>query len=224
MMEVISKESAMALGLKKYFSGESCCHGHIAPRFVTGGKCVECNRDANRRAKEYHRKYREDHQEEHAAYCRAYYEAHREDLTARKREYRRAFPEKERASQQRWRGRNEERLKAYWSAWAKQNKEKCRQKYHNRRSLKRAVSGSFNARDIKEIYDLQKGRCAYCKTKLKRGRHIDHITPLSRGGSNERRNIQLTCAKCNSRRRSPILSILLGAWEVCCERSRPHLA
>lgn len=41
-------------------------------------------------------------------------------------------------------------------------------------------------------------RCRYCHKKLARARlHIDHITPLSRGGRHCAENITAACSRCN---------------------------
>ena len=51
----------------------------------------------------------------------------------------------------------------------------------------------------RRIYDRQNGLCAYC------GRHrnikymtIDHIIPLSKGGTDDISNLQCTCKACNN--------------------------
>ncbi len=41
---IISYADAKAAGLKRYFTGEPCKHGHIAERFVSSCGCVECTR------------------------------------------------------------------------------------------------------------------------------------------------------------------------------------
>jgi hypothetical protein len=41
---IISRAEARALGLKRYFTGEPCKHGHVAERWVSGRVCVECAR------------------------------------------------------------------------------------------------------------------------------------------------------------------------------------
>lgn len=48
-MDLISRKDAIARGLKSYFTGEQCKHGHIAPRYVLNGGCSECIKLANYR-------------------------------------------------------------------------------------------------------------------------------------------------------------------------------
>lgn len=42
------------------------------------------------------------------------------------------------------------------------------------------------------------GRCATCGGR--EGLTWDHVVPVSRGGTNERRNLQILCRSCNSRK------------------------
>jgi len=54
-----SHQEAKKSGSKYYFSGDPCLHGHLSPRYMRG-KCVQCNRDWNRRNADKRRaKYRE---------------------------------------------------------------------------------------------------------------------------------------------------------------------
>ncbi len=77
--------------------------------------------------------------------------------------------------------------------WLKKNPDAPRAKMARRR----AASGSYTQKDISDLLRLQRRKCAYCKTKLTTKYHVDHITPLSRGGTNDRQNLQITCVKCN---------------------------
>ena len=44
-MKKISKETAVRLGLKRYFTGVPCFRGHICERYVTSSNaCIECAR------------------------------------------------------------------------------------------------------------------------------------------------------------------------------------
>lgn len=76
-----------------------------------------------------------------------------------------------------------------------------------RRARAKGADGSHTAQDIRDIFELQNGKCAYCRKKLKFGdHHVDHIQALSRGGRNDRANLQITCAECNmsKKARDPI--------------------
>ena len=44
MKKCATREAALALGEKHYFTGVSCRNGHICARFVSDYKCVECNK------------------------------------------------------------------------------------------------------------------------------------------------------------------------------------
>lgn len=49
------RESAKALGLKRYFDGVRCCNGHIAEKYVCSGACLECLRESGKRWREANR-------------------------------------------------------------------------------------------------------------------------------------------------------------------------
>lgn len=38
----ISRDRAKEQGLKTFFTGSTCIHGHVADRLVSNGNCVEC--------------------------------------------------------------------------------------------------------------------------------------------------------------------------------------
>ena len=41
---IIGRDEAKALGLKRFFTGEPCKHGHVAERIVSSHRCTECDR------------------------------------------------------------------------------------------------------------------------------------------------------------------------------------
>lgn len=43
-MDKISKKSAEVLGLRRFFTGKPCKHGHISERYTMSYMCVECCR------------------------------------------------------------------------------------------------------------------------------------------------------------------------------------
>ena len=88
------------------------------------------------------------------------------------------------------------RRRAIQKAWEKANPDKVRVIWRNKRAKRQASIGRHTHNDVLRLLSMQRGRCAYCRTKLKRY-HVDHIRALSRGGSNWPANLQLLCAACN---------------------------
>lgn len=86
---------------------------------------------------------------------------------------------------------------AYTRAWRKANPDRVKEQTHRRRGRKLAA---LPYGTIPKIRKAQKDRCAICKTKLKGKGHVDHVTPLLRGGEHAPRNLQLLCATCNVRK------------------------
>jgi 5-methylcytosine-specific restriction endonuclease McrA len=55
----------------------------------------------------------------------------------------------------------------------------------------------ISANDVFEILNIYSYKCIYCQTDLKKVWHLDHYTPLSRGGKNNFKNIVPSCPRCN---------------------------
>jgi hypothetical protein len=51
-MEKISRETAVQLGLKRYFTGVPCSRGHISERYAKCSTCVACHRLAMEKYRE----------------------------------------------------------------------------------------------------------------------------------------------------------------------------
>ena len=69
----------------------------------------------------------------------------------------------------------------------------------NRRSLKKNADckNKITLEVVNKIIEKYDGKCAYCGKYCKEKYHIDHKLPLSRGGTNEFRNLALSCPHCN---------------------------
>lgn len=72
----------------------------------------------------------------------------------------------------------------------------------NRRARELKCNGTHSPADIEAILKRQKFRCAECRSSVRsrKCRHVDHIMPLSLGGSNWPSNLQVLCPKCNLRK------------------------
>lgn len=66
---------------------------------------------------------------------------------------------------------------------------------------RKRAGGRHTRAELMELYDLQDGRCGYCGIpvfwNIKGSVHIDHVQPVSRGGSNIIDNLCLSCHDCN---------------------------
>lgn len=78
------------------------------------------------------------------------------------------------------------------------------------RARKRLAIGKHTGKDLVRLWHRQRGECARCGVRFGKrpsdgGYQVDHVTPLSRGGSNWPRNLQLLCGpdgnSCNQRKR-----------------------
>lgn len=48
--DYISKQDAMLRGQDTYFDAVKCAHGHLSPRYVSTGACIQCGRNESRKA------------------------------------------------------------------------------------------------------------------------------------------------------------------------------
>ncbi|RWC99796.1 MAG: HNH endonuclease [Mesorhizobium sp.] len=219
----VSRAEATAQELKRYFTGKPCKHGHICERYTRSKICVECC-VANRKkwGEEYPEKVRvgiqrwvSQNEQKRRAASKAWRINNPEKKKAANEKWARGNPEKIRESQRKHYARNlekqRERSRLNHAARREEEKETSRlyrKKFPERKRASEAkrraqmkcssAVGSYSPQDIREIRDLQGNRCAYCRVKLRGSKfHIDHIKPLAREGSNDRKNLQLTCARCN---------------------------
>ena len=85
-------------------------------------------------------------------------------------------------------------------AWSRSfDRESCATKHA--RACSSSCGGTHSVSDIARLFAAQEGKCVGCKaTLVSKGKgkyHIDHMMPLSRGGSNGAENLQLLCPPCN---------------------------
>lgn len=168
-------------------------------------QCKSCVREYNKSnaeaISEHKREYAKTNAKKIADRDREYRHANAAKISAQGREYRQANSEKIAAWMRDHYKANADKFSEYWREYNKANPEKRASQGRNRRARVRRAEGAHSAADVIAILESQRGLCANCKTKiLKSGKkkyHIDHIQPLSKGGSNDKYNLQCLCPRCN---------------------------
>jgi 5-methylcytosine-specific restriction endonuclease McrA len=174
------------------------------------------DQDQIERKRAYSLKYAEQHRAETNAKTAERYQHLKvtdpERLKAKRlRDYAARDPEAQAASTKRWyqkkwdeqkakRVANSAKLAEYGKAYARANPEKGRARSQRRRARTIGAEGYHIAEDVRRIGDLQKWRCHWCGKLTKDRFHVDHIKPLSKGGSNWPNNLCIACPSCNRRK------------------------
>lgn len=143
---------------------------------------------------------------------RDYASTHKAEAVARAKKWVQEHPERAKAlfqaSYQKRKNDPEkyEQMKRTTALCLKKNPAIGKTRNQRRRARIKAAEGSFTSADIDALYRAQNGKCAYCGCDLDTSYHIDHIQPLSRGGSNWPTNLALACADCNHSKSNSTLS------------------
>ena len=102
----------------------------------------------------------------------------------------------------RWRDENREVVRGYARTFRERNlgRERLRKRVLEQNRQNKIIGGYVAEQAISQMYVDQKGLCAYCEIVLGSKWHLEHMTPLSRGGTHRWDNIALTCAPCNRKK------------------------
>lgn len=205
---IISRKDAKAKGLKFFFTGKLCKHGHVSRRYLNHS-CFECIRlryaENAETIKAAVSAYREANKEKIRAGKKDWVERNKEYVLAKQRAYK--WPKKSEANRK-WYAENAEQLKPIRAAWHLKNLDKVkalnsahhaanRAMYRERDARRRAAQRKatplwLTKEQIKEM------RAIYASAPA--GYDVDHIVPIagkSVCGLHVPWNLQLLPAKTN---------------------------
>jgi hypothetical protein len=131
-----SRKQAVALGLKHYFTGEPCKHGHIAKRYVSSAECSECSRI---RTAKWDAANRERLNETRRKRRAANPEKARKRAREAARKHRAADPEGYRSQQAAWRAANRQKVREYRRKTYAKNKDRIAVKRAAKRAARRSA-------------------------------------------------------------------------------------
>lgn len=157
-------------------------------------RCKDCEHKESKATRAAHYAANQDRMIEKS---RKWYHANKEKAAQRAKRYRAENIDAISEKQKEYRSNNKEKVAEYMKKWWRDNPEKRKEHKSRRRWLKKNAKGSHTADDIKAQYKRQKGRCYYCDCKVGKSYHVDHVIPLTRGGSNGPENIVIACQFCN---------------------------
>lgn len=190
------------------------------------------------------KRYRDTHKEEIAIRLREaqqanperfklktqrYYYRNRERILERQREYRGLYPGRIRSSYRKhhdaFRNQINERSRQWYAEhkdihnqrvrnWARRNPHKRLSYVHTRRARRLENGGQYTLEqweDLKRQYDFKCLCCGEVKPLT-----VDHIVPISKGGSNDISNIQPLCIQCNKSKATKTIDYRKGyaSWQT----------
>lgn len=150
----------------------------------------EKRRDKRR---EYDKRYREENREKIRGYQKRYYKENSEKVRKRNKCYREENYEEVREREKRYREENRREVLEGKKRYREENSEKLRGMDRRRRELQHhAMRSAPYAEEYVAL--IAKDPCSYCGGERE---HIDHIIPLSKGGTGDWDNLAPACARCN---------------------------
>lgn len=91
-------------------------------------------------------------------------------------------------------------------------KEYNRVKSNQRHARKLKAKGTHTVKQLLQLLEEQDNRCYYCDRDLDEW-HQEHMTPLSRGGSDDISNIAISCPSCNLKKNTKTAEEFLAEGE-----------
>jgi HNH endonuclease len=170
--------------------------------------CSQCNKPHNEETKtcavckSYQAKYREKHREDINCRHRLWDERNREKLHSWYKRYYYSNRKKESERKRKWYKTHKDLAAMRGRRYHNAHPEAANKRRYEYRTRMRDNGGSFTNHEFNKLLAAQEYSCYYCHVPFFNNTiyaryHIDHKTPISRGGSNDIFNIAISCPTCN---------------------------
>lgn len=150
--------------------------------------------------KEQTRLYREQNPEKVRESSHRTWQKKRHIYLAKHRQYRQINHDRLCERQRQRYAENPEPAREQARAWRRANPDKRKVQHHRRRAHKVASGGSYTTVEWRALCDWFGDVCLACGERS--DLTVDHVIPISRGGSNAIDNLQPLCLSCNSSKKA----------------------
>lgn len=182
---IVTRQSAKEAGIKRFFTGTPCIHGHICERYVADGKCIEC-------CQEKTRKWYADNTEAALQNKQRYYAENKEKLNQDTRLRHKLNAARDRETTAIWKANNQERHLTWLREWNAKRRATAAGNLNVRiscmvRNSLRNVGGK-GGRSWKSLVDYTPDQLrTHLERQFLKGMswdnrhlwHVDHILPLA---------------------------------------------
>jgi|GEM_PF-823606 len=194
--------------------GRTCRYCSVDPEKIRAKDRERYRRDKEKRLAA-NKRYRELNLDYFRQYGRVYYKQHREEILAQTRKYYEENKDRHAAYQKKWKAENRGRYQERTRQWYEQNKDKIQTKNKEwrrnnrqilreqgkiararRRAKQLGAPGLISVNEWMALLEAADYCCACCGRKGET-QTMDHIIPLSSGGSIDIDNVQPLCLNCN---------------------------
>lgn len=167
------------------------------------------NKENPEKHRQHNKKYRNTHLEIVSAKDRiwkalnldkihAWYSANSASVKARNKKWHADNPDKAKQLRRNWMENNREKERANSRKWKSENPDKVREGLLVRRARKLGAGGKITANEWNALKELYSFTCLCCKRQEPEIKlTVDHVVPLSVGGTNTIDNAQPLCLSCN---------------------------
>ena len=198
-MKICSKCNIEKPNTNEYFAFQNKSKGMLK------NNCKICDKEYRKnnkeRIKESKRIYAERNKEKIKEYFKEYYKNNKDKIKKSTKEYQENNREKVRKYKKEYRSRdktknmmkeylkeyqknNKDKLNEYFKEYQKNNKDKMIFYSSQRRALRAGNGGNYTPEQRKEMLEYFDYKCAYTGECIRNNLHIDHIIPVTKGGSN----------------------------------------
>jgi len=180
------------------------CHKEFESKRISRKWCDECKKAQQR---ESNHKWYYGHHNEVLAYHRNWADTHEEykqQKVENHKRWRENNPERWQEHQAKNFQRHKENRVATNKQWIKDHPEEHKQgrimRDHRRRARLLQAGGTWTPKQFAELCEASDDHCWYCQKQCD-NLTVEHMQPLSRGGSNDIANIAPVCPSCNYTKR-----------------------